>query len=246
MPLPPAPTKRAALLTQAAFDAPARSASKPPRRTEKQEDRHPVARQASPRAIAERETIAKVSTDHANELSNLNVNTTARIVVDKSQSKDAQTTVRGDDSQPSSNVRAAAKPRRTKSTGPTKLFVLDTNVLMHDPMCLFRFEEHDIFLPMIVLEELDGHKKGMTEVARNARQTSRSLDALAGTNGADIGVGLQLDTTGHREAKGPPFGVSYLRYAWYDDLCPPPSDSSPLLHAPFHDRLRPGPPRNRF
>jgi hypothetical protein len=63
--------------------------------------------------------------------------------------------------------------------GPAKLFVLDTNVLLHDPMCLFRFEEHDIFLPMIVLEELDGHKKGMTEVARNARQTSRSLDALA-------------------------------------------------------------------
>jgi PhoH-like ATPase len=61
--------------------------------------------------------------------------------------------------------------------------VLDTNVLLHDPMCLFRFEEHDIFLPMIVLEELDGHKKGMTEVARNARQTSRTLDALAGAPG---------------------------------------------------------------
>ena len=62
--------------------------------------------------------------------------------------------------------------------------MLDTNVLLHDPMCLFRFEEHDIFLPMIVLEELDGHKKGMTEVARNARQTSRSLDALAATSGS--------------------------------------------------------------
>jgi PhoH-like ATPase len=61
--------------------------------------------------------------------------------------------------------------------------------LMHDPMCLFRFEEHDIFLPMIVLEELDSHKKGMTEVARNARQTSRSLDALAAATGADIKPG---------------------------------------------------------
>jgi len=69
-------------------------------------------------------------------------------------------------------------------------------------MCLFRFEEHDIFLPMIVLEELDGHKKGMTEVARNARQTSRTLDALAGANGADIGKGLKLNTTGHPEASG--------------------------------------------
>ena len=95
-----------------------------------------------------------------------------------------------------------AKSRKVKHVGPTKLFVLDTNVLMHDPMCLFRFEEHDIFLPMIVLEELDGHKKGMTEVARNARQTSRSLDALAGAQGADIAKGLKLNTTGHPEAGG--------------------------------------------
>ena len=97
----------------------------------------------------------------------------------------------------------APKPaRRAKPAGPAKLFVLDTNVLMHDPMSLFRFEEHDIFLPMIVLEELDGHKKGMTEVARNARQASRTLDALAGHQGADIAHGLKLDTTGHREAGG--------------------------------------------
>ena len=56
------------------------------------------------------------------------------------------------------------KPRKPRGTGPAKLFVLDTNVLMHDPTCLFRFEEHDIYLPMITLEELDGHKKGMSEV----------------------------------------------------------------------------------
>ena len=64
-------------------------------------------------------------------------------------------------------------PRKPRGTGPAKLFVLDTNVLMHDPTSLFRFEEHDIYLPMITLEELDGHKRGMTEVARNARQVSR-------------------------------------------------------------------------
>ena len=87
-------------------------------------------------------------------------------------------------------------------TGPRKLFVLDTNVLMHDPTSLFRFEEHDVFLPMIVLEELDGHKKGMTEVARNARQASRSLDALAASLGADMGEGLPLNTTGFTEATG--------------------------------------------
>jgi PhoH-like ATPase len=97
---------------------------------------------------------------------------------------------------------SASRSRKSARTGPAKLFVLDTNVLMHDPMCLFRFEEHDIFLPMIVLEELDGHKKGMTEVARNARQTSRTLDALAGTPGADIAQGFELNSTGQREAKG--------------------------------------------
>ncbi len=96
----------------------------------------------------------------------------------------------------------SAAVRGRIATAQRKLFVLDTNVLLHDPTCLFRFEEHDIFLPMIVLEELDGHKKGMTEVARNGRQTSRTLDALAGAQGADIAKGLQLDTTGHREAGG--------------------------------------------
>ncbi len=107
------------------------------------------------------------------------------------------------DSEPAvPSAQPALKPKKTKHIGPAKLFVLDTNVLMHDPMCLFRFEEHDIFLPMIVLEELDGHKKGMTEVARNARQTSRTLDALAGAKDADITHGLKLDTTGHREAGG--------------------------------------------
>jgi PhoH-like ATPase len=99
-------------------------------------------------------------------------------------------------------MQPAQRPSRKRSTGPKKLFVLDTNVLMHDPMSLFRFEEHDIFLPMIVLEELDGHKKGTTEVARNARQASRSLDALAAAKGADIASGLRLDTTGHPEARG--------------------------------------------
>ncbi len=91
---------------------------------------------------------------------------------------------------------------KPKSKHPPKLFVLDTNVLMHDPMCLFRFEEHDIFLPMIVLEELDSHKKGMTEVARNARQTSRTLDALVSLHQQDISNGLMLNATGHIEVSG--------------------------------------------
>ena len=99
---------------------------------------------------------------------------------------------------------APIQPRRGK-TGPSRLFVLDTNVLLHDPMSLFRFEEHDIFLPMIVLEELDGHKKGMTEVARNGRQTSRTLDALVAQQGGDLTQGIALSSTGLSAARGSMF-----------------------------------------
>ena len=94
------------------------------------------------------------------------------------------------------------KPRKPRGSGPAKLFVLDTNVLMHDPTCLFRFDEHDIFLPMITLEELDGHKKGMSEVARNVRQVSRDLDALAADGLRDPKEGIPLAKTGRREAGG--------------------------------------------
>jgi PhoH-like ATPase len=79
-----------------------------------------------------------------------------------------------------------------KSRVQNKLFVLDTNVLMHDPSSLFRFEEHDIFLPMVTLEELDNNKKGMTEVARNARQASRFLDEIVSGAPADMDEGFPL------------------------------------------------------
>ena len=73
------------------------------------------------------------------------------------------------------------------------LFVLDTNVLMHDPTAIFRFKEHDIFLPMVVLEELDAGKKGMSEVARNVRQVSRFLDQLMrDADKEEINAGLPI------------------------------------------------------
>ncbi len=90
----------------------------------------------------------------------------------------------------------------THKTTATKLFVLDTNVLMHDPTSLFRFEEHDIYLPMFVLEELDNNKKGMTEVARNARQTSRFLDGLISEGTQNIEEGVSLQTENNRAATG--------------------------------------------
>jgi PhoH-like ATPase len=90
---------------------------------------------------------------------------------------------------------------RAPSTRP-KLFVVDTNVLLHDPTSLFRFEEHDVFLPMMTLEELDSHKKGMSEVARSARQVSRALDALVAACRTPIEDGIPLGAQGNSEAGG--------------------------------------------
>jgi PhoH-like ATPase len=106
--------------------------------------------------------------------------------------------------------RASEKPmhshsRRNRNDDDVKkLFVLDTNVLMHDPTSLFRFEEHDVYLPIMTLEELDNHKKGMSEVSRNARQVSRTLDALIEAAGAQHAIeeGLALSSLGNRDATG--------------------------------------------
>ncbi|CAK0775329.1 PhoH-like ATPase [Gammaproteobacteria bacterium] len=84
---------------------------------------------------------------------------------------------------------------RSSHPSGRRLFVLDTNVLMHDPAAIFRFHEHDIFLPMTVLEELDAGKKGLSEVARNARQASRFLDEIiAKAAGENIELGLPIST----------------------------------------------------
>ncbi|MGY6630457.1 MAG: PhoH family protein [Wenzhouxiangella sp.] len=76
-------------------------------------------------------------------------------------------------------------------TETTRLYLLDTNVLMHDPTALFRFAEHDIYLPMIVLEELDRAKKGVSEVSRNVRQVSRFIGQLM-KPGDQLDQGLAL------------------------------------------------------
>ena len=74
-----------------------------------------------------------------------------------------------------------------------RIYVLDTNVLMHDPTALFKFEEHDVYLPMQVLEELDNAKKGTSEASRNARQVSRFLNELIEAHGsADVHNGIAL------------------------------------------------------
>jgi PhoH-like ATPase len=94
------------------------------------------------------------------------------------------------------------------------LFVLDTNVLMHDPTAIFRFMEHDIFLPMVVLEELDAGKKGMSEVARNVRQVSRFLDQLmTGADKDEIDAGLPIHTLSEsgRGFTDPPTGRLFFQ-----------------------------------
>jgi PhoH-like ATPase len=103
----------------------------------------------------------------------------------------------------------ARKSARLGRSGPaprlhpsTKLFVLDTNVLMHDPTSLFRFEEHDIYLPILTLEELDNNKKGVSEVARNARQASRFLDELVSAMPNGIAEGIALEDKSNGAATG--------------------------------------------
>ncbi len=209
MPLPAAPTQRAAFLSPDAYDAPAKTSSsriarKPQQRGASFDD-EPNSKPLSVDYL-DRRGGAPVTADlDLQDDQDLPAYTSpaspskARLL---DKSAPGQRGTSASSYQKDSTIQPAATKRSSKPAGPAKLFVLDTNVLMHDPMSLFRFEEHDIFLPMIVLEELDGHKKGMTEVARNARQVSRSLDALAGGQGSDMTVGLKLDTTGHREAKG--------------------------------------------
>src|SRR3990172_10424418 len=83
-----------------------------------------------------------------------------------------------------------------------KIFVLDTNVLMHDPAAIFRFHEHDIVVPIVVLEELDHSKRGMSEVARNVRQVSRFISDLIEKNGADLTKGLPLPSHAENRPAG--------------------------------------------
>jgi PhoH-like ATPase len=98
-------------------------------------------------------------------------------------------------------------------TAARRLFVLDTNVLMHDPTAIFRFEEHDIYLPMVVLEELDANKKGLSEAARNARQVSRFLDdMMRGVTKEHIDAGLIIPSAySGNHGKKPPAGRLFFQ-----------------------------------
>ena len=120
-------------------------------------------------------------------------------------------------SDPSPSGAASGERDPAKSQVQRRLFVLDTNVLMHDPTAIFRFEEHDVFLPMVVLEELDAHKKGLSEQSRNVRQVSRFLDDLMRTlKKEEIDQGLKLPSgystgNGGNHAKKPSTGRLFFQ-----------------------------------
>ena len=202
MPLPPAPSRRAALLSPEAYDNKAKPARTNTRSAVNEtEVDEPTIAVAAPTASAARSTKTRRKASASTPA--------VAAAPAATTTTPTSTTRRSAPAKAAPSATPAAVPaetvprsKKTRSQGPAKLFVLDTNVLLHDPTSLFRFEEHDIFLPMIVLEELDGHKKGMTEVARNGRQASRTLDALAAAQGADMAKGLKLDSTGQRAAGG--------------------------------------------
>ena len=195
MPLPPAPTTRAALLSPDTIEVQARPGRKTPRRNGERDDPH--------EAGAERSQARETPIHHGSSDGNSGrPGTPAQQARLTQHARAPAPAAEPPPAAPAPARAGGARLKRHRANGPSRLFVLDTNVLLHDPMSLFRFEEHDILLPMVVLEELDSHKKGTTEVARNGRQVSRQLDALAGAPGADIAKGLKLASTGHRESAG--------------------------------------------
>ena len=129
-----------------------------------------------------------------------------------------------------------AKKRSTadKPAALTKLFVLDTNVLMHDPSSLFRFEEHDIYIPMMTLEELDNNKKGMTEVARNARQASRFLDQIVSDPQANMEQGILLAPHSNDSAHGSLFLQTYAIHAELPAALPSYKGDNQILGVMLH------------
>lgn len=181
MPLPPAPTKPGTLLAPDQF-----SARLKPSRTEAKK----------PVPAAEHDILSETGGTPVLEHARPAPHPVAR---DKSPPSPATPAAPRTDKA----ARPASSAARKSRTGPAKLFVLDTNVLMHDPTSLFRFEEHDVYLPMMTLEELDNHKKGMSEVARNARQVSRTLDMLvAESSNKTMTEGIPLSRLGNKDAQG--------------------------------------------
>jgi PhoH-like ATPase len=122
----------------------------------------------------------------------------------------------------SSRSQGAVVVRGRQSKLERRIFVLDTNVLMHDPTAIFRFEEHDVYIPMTVLEELDAGKKGLSESARNVRQVSRFLDEVVrDATKKDIDRGLALPASAPiNHGKRPPVGRLFFQTQLMESVLP--------------------------
>lgn len=182
MPLPKAPVAKGSVLTDIPAElptqAPAPTAARAPRKTKAAAKPAVVAK-----ALRTKTTVEPISAKEAKQ----EVKAAAPV-----ETKEVlkETTL------------AHRRNKNLKHDGKNKLYVLDTNVLLHDPTSIFRFQEHDIYLPMMTLEELDNHKSGMTDVARNARQVSRTLDGILQNLEGPIDKGIPLETLNHGEATG--------------------------------------------
>ncbi|MBI3132147.1 MAG: PhoH family protein [Acidobacteria bacterium] len=97
------------------------------------------------------------------------------------------------------------------SASSKKVFVLDTNVLLHDPKAIFHFQEHDVVLPIVVIEEIDHFKKDQTEIGRNARNVSRQLDRLRAKGSLSLGVTLEGGGSLRVDVDNHPLDIGILR-----------------------------------
>ena len=182
MPLPKAPVAKGSVLTDIPAElptqAPAPTAARAPRKT---------------KAAAKPAVVAKT----------LRTKTTVEPISAKEAKQEVKAAAPAETKEVLKETTLAHKRNKNlKHDGKNKLYVLDTNVLLHDPTSIFRFQEHDIYLPMMTLEELDNHKSGMTDVARNARQVSRTLDGILQNLEGPIDKGIPLETLNHGEATG--------------------------------------------
>ena len=181
MPLPKAPVAKGSVLTDIPAElptqAPAPTAARAPRKTKA------ATKPAAAKTPRTKTTVEPISAKEAKQEVKAAASAETKEVL-------KETTL------------AHRRNKNLKHDGKNKLYVLDTNVLLHDPTSIFRFQEHDIYLPMMTLEELDNHKSGMTDVARNARQVSRTLDGILQNLEGPIDKGIPLETLNHGEATG--------------------------------------------
>ena len=159
MPLPKAPTKKGSLLTQTMASSPSEMGAKIPTDISTPSSTlssAPKPPKIAPHTARKSQPIAHITpaTPHVTPAAPKVPTATANLAKAPVTHK---------------KVEHRRARKKDADTSTKKLFVLDTNVMLHDPSCFFRFEEHDVYIPLIALEELDAHKKGTTETARNGR-----------------------------------------------------------------------------